>query len=213
MKQTGNRDVTVFRANAATAMILQLVTAVIGIVLPRLILGAYGSATNGLVTTITQFLSYISLMEAGTGSVMRAAMYKPLVTGDMQRLSGVVNACKRFFRMLAYIFLVYMAVLAVGYPFFAKNSGFSYEFVFWLILILSITTFTQYFFGMTCYLLMQAHQKIYLMNIVDIISLIANFGVSALLIWLGAGIHTVKLATAALFLIRPLAIYWYVKKK
>ena len=39
---------------------------------------AYGSDVNGLVSSITQFLGYIALVEGGVGGVIRAALYKPL---------------------------------------------------------------------------------------------------------------------------------------
>ena len=202
-----------FRANAASALLLQLVSAAVGIILPRLILGAYGSEANGLVSSITQFLSYIALMEAGTGSVMRAAMYKPLADGDMLKLSGVVNACRRFFCGIAFAFLGYLAILAFAYPLLAKNENFSYDFILTLVLILGINTLTQYFLSLANTLLLQAHQKIYISNLLEIGTLIVNLILSVILIRSGAELRVLKLMTALLFLVRPGIIYVYVKKR
>lgn len=201
------------RINAISAIILQLVTAVAGVFLPRLILDAFGSEVNGLVSSITQFLSYISLMEAGTGSVVRAALFKPLADGDNQKLSSILNACKNFFKTIGLIFLGYLIVLAILYPFLSSNPNFSYEFIFSLVLILGITTFSQYFFCLTYRILLQADQKIYFDNFFQIISIIFNFIICAVLIKAGAGIHIVKLVSALVFLITPIAINIYVKKK
>lgn len=42
----------------------QLVAIICGLILPRAIIGAYGSNVNGLVSSITQFLAYITLLES-----------------------------------------------------------------------------------------------------------------------------------------------------
>ena len=64
--------------NMLSSLLLQVVTAISGLILPRLIIPAFGSEVNGLIATITQFISYITLLEAGVGSVFRASLYKPL---------------------------------------------------------------------------------------------------------------------------------------
>lgn len=42
----------------------QFVAIICGLILPRAIIGAYGSNVNGLVSSITQFLAYITLLES-----------------------------------------------------------------------------------------------------------------------------------------------------
>ena len=45
--------------NLMSNVLLQVVAAVINFILPRLFMTTYGSATNGLVSSIKQFLSYL----------------------------------------------------------------------------------------------------------------------------------------------------------
>ena len=66
------------KLNIITSIILQVITFVSGLVIPRLILVQYGSQVNGLVSSLNQFLSLISLFEGGFGSVVLAALYFPL---------------------------------------------------------------------------------------------------------------------------------------
>ena len=56
--------------NTGTALLSQLVTLISGFILPRLIIGQYGSEVNGLVSSITQFLAFFSMMEMGVGAVV-----------------------------------------------------------------------------------------------------------------------------------------------
>lgn len=71
--------------NISTSLILQMLTAISGLVISRLILLTYGSGVNGLVASISQFLSYVSLLEAGVGGVIRARLFKPLAEKILKR--------------------------------------------------------------------------------------------------------------------------------
>ena len=115
-----NRDHTL--VNVMSTIVLQAITLLSGFIVPKLILDQFGSDINGLVTSITQFLSYISLIEGGVGSVILANLYKPLAEGDMDKVSAVIVTANNFFKKLSYVFLGYQAVLAVVYPFFIKTE-------------------------------------------------------------------------------------------
>ena len=64
--------------NIFCSTMAQLVTIISGLIVPRLLLSTFGSEANGLVSSLTQFLNYISLVEGGLGSVVLAALYLPL---------------------------------------------------------------------------------------------------------------------------------------
>ena len=50
--------------NIISSLLLQLVTVICGLILTRAIIGKYGSNVNGLISSITQFLTYITLLES-----------------------------------------------------------------------------------------------------------------------------------------------------
>ena len=100
--------------NIFSSIILQIVAMGCGLIIPKLILSTFGSEVNGLISSLNQFLSYISLVEGGLGSVILAALYFPLAKNDNKKLSAVVNAANHFFRVIAYIFIVY-CVTSVSY--------------------------------------------------------------------------------------------------
>lgn len=66
-------------------------------IVPRLMIGTFGSEAYGATSSITQFLAYITLLEAGIGGVARSALYKPLADNDDYMISAVVCEIKRFF--------------------------------------------------------------------------------------------------------------------
>lgn len=189
----------------------ELVSVICGLILPRLILRAFGSSYNGLVSSIGQFISCISLMRAGISGVTRAALYKPLAEKNDQEISSIINATEKFFRKVALIFAVGIVAFAVLYPIVVVKE-FDWLFSFSLILILAISTFVQYYFGLTYQMLLIADQKQKIVSYFRIISVVTNTVFAAILIKCGAGIHVVKLGSAAAFAITPIAISIYVKK-
>ena len=128
--------------NIIFAIILQLITALSGLILPRLIIPKYGSDVNGLIISITQFLSYIALLEAGAESVFRAALYNPFAQKDYYKVSKIFNSSKKFFKKIAIILLLYVVALCIIFPtLIAQNHDFVFTIL--MVLILSASTFFQ----------------------------------------------------------------------
>ncbi len=92
--------------NTITSLLLEIVTVISGFVLPRLILLRYGSSYNGLVSSISQFIGYVSLLTAGVGGVTRASLYKPLHERDIKKISAIIKATELFIRRVTLIFAV-----------------------------------------------------------------------------------------------------------
>lgn len=197
--------------NVTSSLFLQFVSVICGFIVPRLIIGTYGSEVNGLVSSITQFLGYIALFEAGVGGVVRAAMYKPLARKDMTKLSGIVKATENFFRKIALIFVGYMLVLAALFPILV-NKSFDWVFTASLVVIIGISTFAQYYFGMTYTVLLYADQRRYVTSYLQIFTIILNAILVVIFAKLGASIHWLKLGTAAVYVLRPIVLNWYVKR-
>ena len=198
--------------NSLSSVILQIVTFVCGLIIPRLILETFGSNVNGSIQSITQFLNYIILLEAGVGGVVRAALYKPLAERNYTGLSGIVNATESFFKKICYIFIGYMLILATVYSYMVSDS-FSYIYTFSLVIIIGLGTVAQYYFGITAQIFLTADQRGYVTVLLQAASIIVNSIFIFILIKLGMGIHTVKLFSAVIFVIRPMILQYYMRKK
>lgn len=81
-----------------------------------------------------------------------------------------------------------------------------------MILILSISSFAQYYFGIVNSILLTADQKGYVSYITQIVTLILNTVFCVILINHSASLHLVKLTTSLIYVIRPLYLSYYVKK-
>ena len=130
--------------NSIIGLLSQIVTLSCGFIIPRFMITYYGSATNGLVSSVTHFLGFISFLEMGVGSVVRANLYKPLAGRDEEQISMIAKAASRFFKRIGIVFLVYICVLIFIFPKYI-NSEFEPFFSRSLILVISLSTLAQYF--------------------------------------------------------------------
>ena len=198
--------------NTLSAAVSEIVSIICGLILPRLILSAFGSSYNGVTSSISQFLSAVILLRAGIGGVTRAALYKPLAENDIAGISGIVNATARFMRRVALIFICALGIFAIIFPFVVK-AEFDWWFTSSLVLIIGSSTFVDNYFGITYNMLLMADQRQYVNTLLQILTTILNTIVAAILITNGAGVHLVKLGSALVLFVRPLFVYFYVKKK
>lgn len=198
--------------NIITSLLLQVVVLICGFIVPKLIITNFGSNVNGLVSSITQFLAYITLLEAGFGPVVKAALYRPIANKDKKQIGNILKASEKFFRVIALIFVIYLIILSVVYPTIV-NTEFTFVYTMSLVLIISISTLAEYYFGMTYLLYLKAEQKTYITSIIQIIGYILNTVAIVILIKANASIHIVKLVSGLIFVLRPIAQNIYVKKK
>ena len=193
--------------NVISSISAEFVALVCGLVLPKLILSNFGSAYNGMTQSISQFISYISLMKAGIGGATAVALYKPLANKDNVAISEVLAATEEFMRKIAFIFAGFVLVFACVYPLmFVKD--FSWWFTASLVIIISISTFGQYYFGFTYQMLLSADQKDYITTSLNILTTILNTLISVILIKQNFSIHIVKLGSSLVHLITPICLYF-----
>lgn len=108
-------------------------------------------------------------------------------------------------------FVVYMCVVAFCYPLFAKTSQ-SYWYVVALTFVLGSNLLVQYFISLSYRLLLKADRKVYVESIVQLIVVVLNLVLVLITINIYRDILVVKLISAIVFLIQPIAFATYVNK-
>lgn len=196
--------------NTISSLGYEIIALICGFILPKAILLYYGSDVNGLVSSITQFLSFITLMDLGVGAVLKSTLYKPLAEKNDEEVSKILTSGQRFFSRVAFLFVLYVIVLILIYPLSVDDFGYVYTAT--LITAIAINTFAQYYFGMANRLLLEADQKSYIPTTIRSAAYIINTISCIILIMMGAEIQLVKLNTSIVFLLQPLLMAIYVKR-
>ena len=198
--------------NILASLLLELVTVLSGLIIPRLIIGTYGSNVNGLINSIGSFVAYITLLQTGVGSAVKAALYKPLAQRNNIELSIIVKTTDHFFKKIAIATIFYIGVLIILFPVIIVKD-FDWVYTASLVAIVGISTVAQYFFGITYQMVLEADQVSYIYSAIQIVTLILNTIAVVFLVNIGCSIQIVKLASSVFFIARPIVLSIYTKRR
>lgn len=196
--------------NIFSGLLSQLATIIYGFIVPILIIREYGSSTNGLVSSIAQFIAYINLLQLGIGPVIKKSLFEPIAKNDKEKIGDILGASNLFFRRIAYFLIIYIVVLCFIFPFI--NNEFSKVYSISLIIIISFGTFFEYFLGMTYKLFLTSDQKNYIVDYINIFGYVISLILIYVLISTNNSIQSVKLVGALVFLVKPLLMKKYFDK-
>lgn len=198
--------------NIMVSLLLQIAIIICGFITQKMIIENFGSAINGLISSITHFLWYIIVFEFGIGPVIKATIYKPIANKNKEEIEKILKVSEKFFHTISYIFIIYLIVLCIAFP-IIMNNQFDWIFTLSLVIIIAISTFAEYYFGMTYRLYLQAEQKTYVADCIQIGTTILNTVAVVVLIKLGFNIQIVKLISVLIYILRPILQNIYVRKK
>lgn len=189
----------------------QLVSIICAFILPRQMLVVYGSEINGLVSSISQCLSFVSLLDMGVSTVVQTSLYKPIAENNNIQRNRILSASSKFFKGIAIILLVYTGGLMLVYPRLVKTNLNSITTAI-LILVISFSSISEYLFGVNNQILLNADQKAYIQFGLRIVTTVFNTIICVVLMRMGGDIVFVKLVSSIIFLIRPIVMELYIRK-
>lgn len=201
-----------FLYNTFFAASYQVVVLAAGFIMPRIMLQYYGSEINGLITSITQFINYFNLIEAGLSAASVYALYKPLADNDYKEVSAVVVATKNFYMISGYLFLLLLMVLAVIYPFKVHVAGLSTWQIMLLILILGFSGVLEFFTLGKYRALLTADQKLFIISASSILYIVLNTAILIVMSMVKMNIVMVKAVSLSAILFRSFILYQYTRR-
>lgn len=163
-----------FLLNVTSSAVLQIVTILTGFVTPRLMLQFFGSEINGLTSSITQYISYIGLVEAGLSNASVYALYKPLAQNDIAQRDAVVSAARISYRNTGIVFTFLAILLSLVYPLIAPTELLTYPQISALVLILCLNGVLNFFIMAKYRALLTADQCNYWISTVSAVQLILH---------------------------------------
>lgn len=199
------------KLNVIFAIALEIVTAVCGFIVPKIILLFFGSESNGLINSLSNFLGFISLLEGGVTGVISASLYKPLRESDNKKINGILNAAKKFYRKIGVIFVAGVFGVAIVYPLIVKTD-FSYWYVAVLTVVLGLHFIIEYFLSLHMQVLIKASRRVYIVSLTSITIKLLNLIVVYITAHVFSDILILKFISALVYIVQPLIYYYYVKK-
>lgn len=203
--------------NIGASLMLQIMTFASGLIIPKIVLIYFGSKVNGLVTSLNQFLSFISLLEGGLGSIVLASLYRPLAEKDEAKFSSVIYTANKFYVQIGFFFVLYSVLITLLFPHFA-SAEFDLSYIALMSFALCFNMIVQYYLSITNRLILEADKKGFIVYITQTIVIFLTTAATVILVRLWPNIFAVKFLRVVIYIIQPIVFYWvtrhdYKKKK
>ena len=167
--------------NILANLILQITAAISGLILPRFFIIAYGSTMNGMIVSVTQFISYMALVEAGVSAASIVGLYKPLADNNIVEVNRILSATKRFYYRSGIFYIALLVILVAAYPLLVKNQ-IDEGLTRFMIIILASSNIVDYFFLGKYKVLLMANQKGYVIMLAQTLGTALNAVITVILI-------------------------------
>lgn len=202
-----------FLCNAIFAVIYQIVVFIVGFITPRVMMSVYGSETNGLISSITQFISYFSLVEAGLAGASVFALYKPLAEKNDKAISAIVTATQRLYMQSGSVFGILLMGLAFLYPVFIKTNVLPVGQITVLVFVLGTSGILEFFTLGKYRAILTANQELYVISFASIIYQIVYASIIVVLAGKNWNIVLVRGIALSAVLVRSIILVLYSRKK
>ena len=202
---------SIFVGTAVSTAIYQVVLIAAGFIVPRLIIGHYGSDVNGLITSLTQFINYFSLVEAGISGSAVVMLYAPLAKENWGEVSKIVTASKWFYIKAGLVFLSLVAGLAIAYPLLSSVGFFSPLEVSILVFLLGAKGVVDFFTLSKYRVLLTADRRTWVIQIASALYQLVNVAMIASMIAMGQPVIVVYAASLVAVFARTIILVIYTK--
>ena len=180
--------------------------------LPRLYLENFGSAVNGVLSTIKQIFTYMCLLEAGVGLATTQALYKPVAENAHKSISAVIAATDRYYKKTGFIYATIVLLIACVYA-FVVPTGIESAVVFALVILTAVPALFSYFFQAKYRILMEVDGRKYVINNAEtVLQLLSNIG-KILVLLLTDSLVLIQLVYCALAVSQLLYLYAYARRR
>ena len=197
--------------NIIFGILSQVITIILGMVLPKLLIVNFSSEINGLLSSINQIFVYLGLFEAGVGATTLQALYNPITKEDHQGINSILAATHKYYLKTGILYAIAMIGFAVIYPFIIKTD-ISWWYISIIILLVGTGNVINFLFQAKFKLLLQAEGKGYVVtNILTFTNVGINVG-KIIFILLGFNIVVVQSLHLTFNIIQMIIFEVYQKK-
>ena len=198
--------------NAASALLLTLVNGLFGIVVTRLVIGAYGSDFNGLNSTVNQIVNVLLILEGGFTLASNVALFEPVGRQDQEMINGILAATRMKFHRIALIFLCCGIAVAVIYS-LAVKSALPREFVFYVILMGVLPQAVNLYCVESYRALLQAQQKEYIISLFTALTIMGGHIVNIIVILYSGSMWMIRFVTMVFAMMNCFLVIAYTRRR
>ncbi len=190
----------------------QLITIILGVIIPRLFILNYGSEVNGFLGSISQIFAYFALLEAGVGAATVQALYAPVGKNNKNEINGILAATDHYYKKTGKIYLLAVVALAVVYP-LVINSDISFTTMSLIILFNGIPGVISYYYQGKYSLLLSAEGKNYITTALGFAASTVISILKIVLMAMGFDVLAIQFVYLVVSLLKTLLFAIYINRK
>lgn len=183
----------------------KIIIIALSLIVPRLIMKNYGSEVNGFFSTLTNFYTYLALIEAGIGASSLQMLYKPVVNNDKKQINSILFTTKKLFRKYAIFYGIGVLAISLVLPFALKSSINKY-YIFAIAILQGLSSLLNFLILGGIINLLTAEGKNYVKDVIALSVNILTSIAKIILVNLGTNIVVLQCVYFILSLI-PIIIY------
>lgn len=197
--------------NIFFGFISQIITIGLGIIIPRMFLMNFGSELNGLIASLQQIFTYLTLLEVGVGAASLQALYSPIAKQNYKEINGILSATHKYYKKTGCIYFIAVLSIAIIYPIFTTSEINKIKITV-LVLVMGMSGVLSYFFQAKFKLFLQASGKEYItINLVTICNILSSF-MKIIMLNFKFDIITIQLIYFLITVVQVIFIQIYIKK-
>lgn len=158
---------------AVSAIALTLINGLFALVITKLVIVKYGSDFNGLNSTASQFISMLLIIEGGFTIATNVALFKPMAINDYDAINRILSATRKIFNKIGMSFFLVGTAVSIIYALII-NSELSPVIAFSVFMMTIISTSFNLFYATKYRILLQSEHKEYVLNGIQIGTLILS---------------------------------------
>lgn len=163
------------------AVFNSVLVAVFNLIYNNLLMRTYGSDVNGLISTLTQFVSLFAIIEGGFATAAVVSVYEPYVAKDYDKLNDILYTTKRVYLRVGTFITVGVLFCGIIYLRFV-DSPFSYLRTYSLLFVTVLATSVSLCFQSKYSVLLQGANCEYIQVLISLVSKTVTWILSIVLI-------------------------------
>ena len=153
--------------NMIVRLFSSIIPSVLGLILNNLMLSKFGSDVNGVVATIAQVLSFLTLFEGGFTLASNIALYRPYLDNDSLYMNSVLSASRSIYIKIGYIILSLTLIVSFFVPYIII-SDLEKRLISTLFIISSINLLVNFFFYYKYTIMFSVSQQEYKIGLLSV---------------------------------------------
>jgi hypothetical protein len=197
---------------ALSAISLTLLNGIFALLVTKLVIVEYGSDFNGLNSTASQFISMLLIIEGGFTIATNVALFSPMASNDKLAINKILSATRKIFNKIGISFFLIGSGTSIVYALII-NSDLSSMTSFLVFFMTIVSTSFNLLYATKYRILLQSENKEYILNSIQIFTLILGQSLILATIFLNGHMLFVRFSTMLGSILNSLLIAHITKKR